>query len=101
MDVVHADVAATYLFSSLRNSLATPLPTGPSPVQLVLYSTAQRCYFLSPAADASWHWKPAPRSLEEALAMVHDLVLALLFLAMIIAPAIVTIPPDRDEKDSL
>ena len=34
-------------------------------------------------------------------AMVHDLVLALLFLAMIIAPAIVTIPPDRDEKDSL
>ena len=33
--------------------------------------------------------------------MVHDLVLALIFLAMIIAPAIVTIPPDRDEKDSL
>jgi hypothetical protein len=33
--------------------------------------------------------------------MVHDLVLALVFLAMIIAPAIVTIPSDRDEKDSL
>jgi hypothetical protein len=34
-------------------------------------------------------------------AMVHDLVLALVFLAMIIAPAIVTIPSERDEKDSL
>jgi hypothetical protein len=34
-------------------------------------------------------------------AVVHDLILALLFLAMIIAPAIVTLPPDRDEKDSL
>jgi hypothetical protein len=33
--------------------------------------------------------------------MVHDLVLALIFLAMIIAPAIVTIPSGRDEKDSL
>jgi hypothetical protein len=32
--------------------------------------------------------------------MVHDLVIALVFLAMIIAPAIVSIP-DRDEKDSL
>jgi hypothetical protein len=33
--------------------------------------------------------------------MVHDLVLALVFLAMIIAPAIVTLPPERNEKDSL
>jgi hypothetical protein len=33
--------------------------------------------------------------------MVHDLILALAFLAMIVAPAIVSIPPDRDEKDSL
>lgn len=33
--------------------------------------------------------------------MVQDLVLALVFLAMIIAPAIISIPPDRDEKDSL
>jgi hypothetical protein len=33
--------------------------------------------------------------------MVQDLVLALVFLAMIIAPAILSIPPDRDEKDSL
>jgi hypothetical protein len=33
--------------------------------------------------------------------MVHDLILALVFLAMIIAPAIVTLPPERNEKDSL
>jgi hypothetical protein len=33
--------------------------------------------------------------------MIHDLVLALVFLAMIIAPAIVSIPPDRNERDSL
>jgi hypothetical protein len=33
--------------------------------------------------------------------MIHDLVLALVFLAMIIAPAIVTLPPERNEKDSL
>jgi len=33
--------------------------------------------------------------------MVQDLVLALVFLAMIIAPAIISIPTDRDEKDSL
>jgi hypothetical protein len=33
--------------------------------------------------------------------MVQDLVLALVFLAMIIAPAIISIPADRDEKDSL
>ena len=33
--------------------------------------------------------------------MFHDLFLALIFLAMLIAPAIVTMPPDRDERDSL
>jgi hypothetical protein len=33
--------------------------------------------------------------------MTHDLVLALVFLAMIIAPALVSIPPDRNERDSL
>jgi predicted cobalt transporter CbtA len=32
--------------------------------------------------------------------MIHDLIIALVFLAMIIAPAIVS-APDRDEKDSL
>ncbi len=37
---------------------------------------------------------------QELGAMVHDLIIALVFLAMIIAPAIATIP-DRDEKDSL
>ena len=33
--------------------------------------------------------------------MVQDLVLALVFLAMIMAPAILNIPSERDEKDSL
>jgi hypothetical protein len=32
--------------------------------------------------------------------MILDLIVALVFLAMIVAPAMVTIP-DRDEKDSL
>ena len=32
--------------------------------------------------------------------MILDLIVALVFLAMIVAPAIVT-TPDRDEKDSL
>ena len=32
--------------------------------------------------------------------MILDLIVAFVFLAMIVAPAIVTIP-DRDEKDSL
>jgi hypothetical protein len=33
--------------------------------------------------------------------MVHDLVLALVFLGMIIAPAIITMRPDTDERDPL
>jgi hypothetical protein len=33
--------------------------------------------------------------------MVHDLILAVAFLAMIIAPAVLTMPPDRDERDPL
>jgi hypothetical protein len=33
--------------------------------------------------------------------MVHDLILALVFLGMIIAPAIITMRPERDEKDPL
>jgi len=33
--------------------------------------------------------------------MFHDLILAVAFLAMIIAPAVITMPPDRDERDSL
>jgi hypothetical protein len=33
--------------------------------------------------------------------MVHDLILAVVFLAMIIAPAVLTMPPDRDERDPL
>jgi len=33
--------------------------------------------------------------------MVHDLVLALVFLAMIIAPALLAMRSDREEKDVL
>ena len=33
--------------------------------------------------------------------MAHELILALVFLAMIIAPAVFTLPSDRDERDSL
>jgi len=33
--------------------------------------------------------------------MVFDLFLALVFMAMIIAPAAITMPSNRDERDSL
>jgi hypothetical protein len=33
--------------------------------------------------------------------MIQDLVLTLIFLAMVIAPALVTMRPSRDEKDPL
>jgi hypothetical protein len=33
--------------------------------------------------------------------MVHDLVLALVFLGMIVAPALITMRPEADEKDVL
>jgi hypothetical protein len=33
--------------------------------------------------------------------MFHELVLAIAFVAIIAAPAIVTISPDRDERDRL
>jgi hypothetical protein len=33
--------------------------------------------------------------------MVQDLILALVFLGMIVAPALITMRPDRDEKDIL
>jgi hypothetical protein len=38
---------------------------------------------------------------EEPFAMVHDLVLAIVFLGMIIGPALITMRPDVDEKDPL
>jgi hypothetical protein len=33
--------------------------------------------------------------------MIHDLVLALVFLVMIIAPALLAMRSDREEKDTL
>jgi hypothetical protein len=36
-----------------------------------------------------------------ALTMFHDLIIAVVFLAMIVAPALITLHPDRDEKDPL
>jgi hypothetical protein len=33
--------------------------------------------------------------------MINDLILALVFLAMIIAPAVITMSSERDERDSL
>jgi hypothetical protein len=33
--------------------------------------------------------------------MVFDLILALIFLAMVIAPAVITMPSRHDERDSL
>jgi hypothetical protein len=38
---------------------------------------------------------------QETTHMLADLALALVFLAMIIAPAIITMPSERDERDSL
>lgn len=33
--------------------------------------------------------------------MVHDLIFALAFLALIITPAILAMPPEKGERDSL
>lgn len=33
--------------------------------------------------------------------MVHDLILALVFLGMIVAPALITMRPEHDKKDTL
>jgi hypothetical protein len=33
--------------------------------------------------------------------MLYDLILALVFIAMIVAPALITMRSDRDEKDPL
>ena len=33
--------------------------------------------------------------------MLYDLILARVFIVMIVAPALITIHPDRDEKDPL
>jgi hypothetical protein len=41
------------------------------------------------------------RPTQESITMVHELLLALAFLAMIAAPAIITIPEDRDKRDLL
>jgi hypothetical protein len=43
----------------------------------------------------------APTFAQEHNAMVHELILAVVFLAMIAVPAIITTSPDRDERDSL
>lgn len=32
--------------------------------------------------------------------MVHDLVFALIFLAMTLVPAVIPVPPDGDNRDS-
>jgi hypothetical protein len=33
--------------------------------------------------------------------MIHEIIFALVFLAMIAAPAIITLPPDGDKRDTL
>jgi hypothetical protein len=38
---------------------------------------------------------------QRSISMVHDLVLALVFLGMIIAPALLAMRSGREEKDSL
>jgi hypothetical protein len=43
----------------------------------------------------------AARPLEQESAMVQDLILAVVFLGMIVAPALITMRPDRNEKDTL
>jgi hypothetical protein len=42
-----------------------------------------------------------PAQAAQETTQMQDLILAVVFLAMIIAPAIITMPPDRDERDSL
>ncbi len=54
--------------------------------------------FSNPAHDYS---KTAETAKKETPPMVHDLVLALVFLAMIIAPALLAMRSEKEEKDIL
>jgi hypothetical protein len=48
--------------------------------------------------DYSRRFKPPKK---ETPPMIHDLVLALVFLAMIIAPALLAMRSEKEEQDSL
>jgi hypothetical protein len=54
--------------------------------------------FSNPAHDYS---KTAKAAQKETPPMVHDLVLALVFLAMIIAPALLAMRSEKEEEDVL
>jgi hypothetical protein len=54
--------------------------------------------FRNPADDYSKTVKPPKK---ENSPMVHDLVLALVFLVMIIAPAILAMRSEKEENDTL
>ena len=56
-------------------------------------------YFANGSIILMRRQKAAPS--EEIFPMVHDLVLALIFLAMIIAPALLAMRSEKEEKDAL
>ncbi len=56
----------------------------------------------APTPQADYGSSGGPdRSRRSTFAMLYDLILALVFIAMIVAPALITMRPDRDEKDPL
>jgi hypothetical protein len=57
---------------------------------------------MSPFSNLAHHYqKTAKAAHKETPPMVHDLVLALVFLAMIIAPALLAMRSEKQEKDIL
>jgi hypothetical protein len=57
---------------------------------------------MSPFSNPAHHYsKTAKTAKKETPPMVHDLVLALVFLAMIIAPALLAMRSEKEEEDIL
>ncbi len=57
---------------------------------------------MSPFSNPAHHYsKTAKAAQKETPPMVHDLVLALVFLAMIIAPALLAMRSEKEEEDVL
>jgi hypothetical protein len=62
---------------------------------------APECYVTSAKTIQLWLQQAAQELPQRTIPMVHDLVLALVFLGMIIAPALLAMRSGREEKDSL
>jgi hypothetical protein len=66
-----------------------------------MHPVVPKCYVADLGSVGSWLLEAAQTACKGVPSMVNDLVLALVFLGMIVAPALITMRPARDEKDPL